>query len=172
MKKKIIIVLTILFFISTILLSYLNYSLLRKVRIKSKEVEALDHTLSIKDDILTVLHAKHLEVINLFGQDVNPSGYGKIIWDTSDNSAVLQVANLMPANSSEDYQLWLVKGDTSISEGVFQIRKSDSENFFKIHKLLVNNLNELDSIILTLERKGGTSNPDGIIYLLGNPSSQ
>lgn len=82
---------------------------------------------------------------------------------------MLQVANLIPANYNEDYQLWLVKADTSISEGIFRLRKPDSENFFKIDSLHIKNLNSLDSIILTLEKRGGAPKPEGNIYLLGNP---
>ena len=170
-KKIIIHVLLVLFIISAAILAYSDYTLSEEARIKSDEIGRLTDTLNIKNEILSVIQAKHISVINLYGQDANPNGYGKIIWNISDNSAVLQVSNLMPATSKEDYQLWLVKGDTSISEGVFKIRRPDSENIFKIDSLHVNNLNNLDSIMLTLEKRGGSPKPEGIIYLLGNPSS-
>ncbi len=149
---------------------YRDIILSKEVKIKSREIDALEFTLGRKNDILKVLQARHLEIIKLHGQDIDPNSYGKFIWEPSNNSAVLQVANLIPANYKEDYQLWLVKADTSISEGVFRIRKPDSENFFKIDSLQVKDLNSLDSIMLTLEKRGGAPKPEGIIYLLGNPS--
>lgn len=139
------------------------------MKVKSKEIDALEYTIRKKNDILDVLQARHLEIIKLKGQDIDPNSYGKFIWEPFDSSAVLQVSNLIPASSKEDYQLWLVKGDTSISEGVFRISRPDSENFFKIDNLQAKNLSNLDSIMLTLEKKGGAVKPQGVIYLLGNP---
>ncbi|MEW6062743.1 MAG: anti-sigma factor, partial [Bacteroidota bacterium] len=67
---------------------------------------ALQDELDQKNEILNILQSRVLEVVVMNGLEVNPQGYGKIIWDPQRNIAILQVSKLPSVSSDKDYQLW------------------------------------------------------------------
>ncbi len=131
------------------------------------QIVALKNDLSRKEELLKVLSSKQIEMTMLNGLEVNPVGYGKILWDPERATAILQVANLPNIPPDKDYQLWVIK-DKPISAGVFAV-SGNEENFFKIENLAVTNPGEISAFAVTLEPKGGVPQPTGAMYMIGSP---
>lgn len=131
---------------------------------------ALQEELTKKEEILKVLQSPRIDVVIMKGLEINPVGYGKIIWDPDRKTAILQIANLPPAPADKDYQLWVIKGKKPISAGVFSLTDPEKETFFRIDQLVESNKKLINAFAVTLEPKGGVPQPTGQMYLLGTPS--
>ncbi len=132
------------------------------------QIVALKNELSRKEEMLKVLSSKRIEITVMNGLDVNPVGYGKIIWDPEKKTAILQVSNLPAVPTDKDYQLWVIKGKQPISAGVFAVSNNEP-NFFKITNLAVTEPKEIAAFAITLEPKGGVPAPTGAMYMAGSP---
>lgn len=130
----------------------------------------LQEELTKKEEILKVLQSPKIDVVFMNGLEVNPAGYGKIIWDPEKKSAILQIANLPPVPKDKDYQLWVIKDKKPISAGVFSLSDPEKETFFKIEQLVEADKKAISAFAITLEPKGGVPQPTGKMYLLGAPS--
>ncbi len=156
----------ILLFLSLLILTFYLYQISSdNSALNNKLINSYSH-LDYDSRIFDVLNSKKIEVINLKGQDINPDGYGKIFWSPFSEEAVLQIENLPPIDEMKDYQLWLVKNDSIINEGVIAVNPN-SYNFYFFKRLPLNNDDAGYSILLTLEPKGGAGKPTGTIYLKG-----
>ncbi len=144
------------------------------VRVEREKTEiairlvALRDELSRKDEQLKVLSAKQIHITIMDGMEVNPVGYGKIIWDPEKRIAILQVSHLPAVPSDKDYQLWVIKDKKPISAGVFAVNDT-SANFFKIQNMAVTDPKEIAAFAVTLEPKGGMPQPTGDMYIMGSP---
>jgi hypothetical protein len=121
-----------------------------------------------KSEMLDILGARHIAVAFLSGQLPHPDGYGKIVWDQENRNALLQVSNLPPLPEGNDYQLWIVRGDDSISAGVFSVEDT-VQAFFAIGRLAVTDPEQIRAFAVTMEPQGGGLRPSGTIYLEGSP---
>lgn len=133
---------------------------------------ALQDELDQKNEILNILQSRVLEVVVMNGLEVNPQGYGKIIWDPQRNIAILQVSKLPSVSSDKDYQLWyLNKEKKPVSAGVFSVT-NNQEQYFKIVELPIpEHTDKITAFAVTLEPKGGVPQPTGAMYLLGTPTT-
>ena len=150
-------------------LLYYSSNLTNLIRHQEKQLIQLRDELEKNKEILSVLQSKKIEIVIMNGLDVNPAGYGKIIWDPDRKAAILQISNLPPDTQDKDYQLWIIKDNKPISAGVFSVEEKDKQNFFKIEELVVSNRKEINAFAVTLEPKGGLPQPTGDMYLLGQP---
>lgn len=132
----------------------------------------LEHELDQKNEILNILQSPVLKVVVMNGLDVNPQGYGKIIWDPQRNFAILQVSKLPSSSADKDYQLWyLDQKKKPVSAGVFSLTEQQ-EHYFKIVELSpIERTKEITAFAITLEPKGGVPQPTGAMYLLGIPTT-
>ena len=107
-------------------------------------------------------------LVSMSGLDVNPSGYGKILWDPVRKIAVLHVS-LPPEAADKDYQLWVIRDKKPVDAGVFQVRYSGQDGaLYKIDHLVETDKNHINAFAVTLEPKGGVPQPTGKMYLLGS----
>jgi anti-sigma-K factor RskA len=132
------------------------------------QITALKGELAQKEELLKVLSSQKIEITLMNGLKVNPAGFGKIIWDPGNRSAILQVSRLPALPRNKDYQLWVIKGKTPISAGVFSVSDTTA-NFFRIDGLAVTDPREISAFAVTLEPKGGLPAPTGDMYLAGSP---
>ena len=135
--------------------------------LQTQLVELKDE-LTRKEELLKVLDSKRIEITVMNGLKSSPVSYGKIIWDPEKRTAILQVSNLPPVPAGKDYQLWVIKGKTPISAGVFAVNNSEP-NYFKIENLAVTDPKEIGAFAVTLEPKGGVPQPTGTMYIAGSP---
>lgn len=116
--------------------------------------------------IVNLLEARHLELALLDGLKSNPSGFGKIIWDPVNRVAIVQVANLPLPPSDKEYHVWVIKGEKQISVGVVDIR-GEMESVISVQPIEVSGIMDINAFTVTLEPKGGVTQPTGEIYLFG-----
>ena len=136
---------------------------------QENRILALQSEVQRKEELLTILEARDVDLILMDGLEVNPSGYGKIVWDKDNGQALLQVANLPTVPSDKDYQLWFIINNQPISAGVFAVQDPALDNFFKIEQL--NQSEATGAFAITLEPKGGVPQPTGDMYMLGATSA-
>ena len=166
----------LILFAAVVILVYYSSNLTKLIKNQENQlVQQEKQLVQLKDEVernkelLSVLQSKKIEVVIMNGLDVNPSGYGKIIWDPDRRAAILQISNLPSITQDRDYQLWVIKDNKPISAGVFSIEKKNNQNFFKIEELAVTDKKEINAFAVTLEPKGGVPQPTGDMYLLGKP---
>ena len=131
-------------------------------------IVALEDSLSQKNAMLDVIRSKDMHLVVMSGLDVNPSGFGKVLWDPVRKIAVLQVS--LPAEASDkDYQLWVIRDKKPVDAGVFQVSDVGSNgSLYKIDHLVETDKNHINAFAITLEPKGGVPQPTGKMYLLGS----
>jgi len=170
-KFKLITIAAVIFFIAFTAVTIYSAGLIRDIHNLESQSDLMNQNLKKKNAILSVLQSKQIDIINLIGQDINPSGYGKIIWSPSNNGAILQVGNLPPTMGKSKYNLWVDKNNVDVSEGSFTVRRPDYENFFKLDSLSFNSFTGNNSFFLTLEPNGKVNKPSGPIYLFGDANN-
>ncbi len=166
-KLKLMTAITILLFIALIIISIYFAELLKKNENINKFLVVQNSELQNQNDILNVLQSKRINIINLLGQDVDPESFGKIFWSPETKKAVLQVSDLPPIDKNNNYQLWLIKNNATLNEGTINNSELNSQGFIKINKLSIDEQDKNYSFIVTLEEKGNTIKPKGVIYLYG-----
>lgn len=124
-----------------------------------------------QDEMLSILEARTVDLVIMAGLDVNPNGYGKVIWDPEKREALLQVSNLPAVPTGMDYQLWLFKNNKPLPSGVFAVNNPSKDSFFKIEQMADANQQNASAFAITLEPEGGSAQPTGEIYLSGNRQS-
>jgi len=138
-------------------------------------ITALNDELQRKTEILKVLQSRRIDIVTMDGQQVNPIGYGKIIWDPEKRIAILQVSHLPKVPKDKDYQLWVIKKSEPtkpVSAGVFAVEnETETENYFKVQPLEIVDRSEIGAFAITLEPKGGLPAPTGAMYLVGKTSA-
>jgi hypothetical protein len=153
-----------------ILLSFV-INLDQKIKVQQKTITLLENEAEKNKELLNVLTSREIEVAIMNGLEINPSGYGKIIWDPKRRIAILQVSNLPQVAKDKDYQLWVIKENKPISAGVFDV-ENITNNFYKIENLTEVKKESINAFAVTLEPKGGVVQPTGKMYLIGKPSVQ
>lgn len=134
------------------------------------QITELQNDVQRKEELLSILESREVDLVMMAGLDVNPNGYGKVIWDSESNRALLQVSNLPAVPSDKDYQLWIIKNNKPVSAGVFAVNDPEKDSFFKIEQITADE-QSADAFAITMEPKGGVPQPTGDMYLLGNTKS-
>jgi hypothetical protein len=151
-------------------LAFIIYSinLHSKVNTQQTKITKLQNEVQKKQQMLSILGARTVDLVIMKGQKVNPEGYGKIIWDPKNQRALLQVSNLPTVPDNKVYQLWLIKNGKPISAGVFDVSGTSKNSFFAIQQLAKANQQNANAFAVTLEPKGGSPQPTGDMYLQGS----
>ncbi|MDZ7772131.1 MAG: anti-sigma factor [Balneolaceae bacterium] len=84
-------------------------------------IEQLTSELEQKEEMLAILGSREINVVFMSGMEVNPDGYGKVIWDPEREQALLQVSNLPAVPEDKDYQLWILRDNQAVSAGLFSM---------------------------------------------------
>ena len=131
------------------------------------QITELKNELQQKEEMLAILESREVDMVLMSGMEVNPDGYGKVIWDSEKQQALLQVSNLPAVPQDKDYQLWLIKNNKPVSAGVFAVN-DEGDKFFKIEKMAQADEQAANAFAITMEPKGGMPQPTGDMYLMGN----
>ena len=130
-------------------------------------ITELETELQQKEEMLAILGSRDVDMVVMAGLEVNPNGYGKVLWDSERQQALLQVSNLPAVPQDKDYQLWIIKNNKPVSAGVFAVHDT-SNNFFKIEEMAKADEQSANAFAITMEPKGGVPQPTGDMYLLGD----
>lgn len=159
-----------------ITLSLIFYSFNLSSEINNKEelisqqqtqITELRSELQQKEEMLSILESREVDMVLMSGMEVNPDGYGKVIWDSEKQQALLQVSNLPTVPKDKDYQLWMIKNNKPVSAGVFAVNTT-GDKFFKIEQMVEADERSANAFAITMEPKGGMPQPTGDMYLMGN----
>jgi hypothetical protein len=128
----------------------------------AKSVEELEKN----NTILEILKSRNLELIPLSGTEINPDGYGQIIWDCGAQTALMHAYNLPPLQANKEYKLWVsIKERRVIVPQCSLMTERGKEKYFKI-KLMGNiRRDDVEEIFATQEPKGGNTFPSVERYL-------
>jgi anti-sigma-K factor RskA len=133
---------------------------------KETTIRLLETEVERKSELLAILEARDVDLILMDGLEVNPNGFGKVVWDKQNGQALLQVANMPRVPTAKEYQLWFVINNQPFSAGVFAVNDPAKDNFFKIQEL--NQSASQGAFAITLEPEGGSPQPTGDMYMLGS----
>ncbi|MEP1151375.1 MAG: anti-sigma factor [Balneola sp.] len=162
----------VLFLISSLGLFFFNQNLETDLQDQKEIVAQKESTIRLleteverKSELLAVLESRDVDLILMDGLDVNPNGFGKVVWDKDNGQALLQVANMPAVPTAKEYQLWFVINNQPFSAGVFAVNDPTKDNFFKIQEM--NQSASEGAFAITLEPEGGSPQPTGDMYMLG-----
>lgn len=159
-----------------ICLSLIFYALNLNSEISNKEdvisqqqtkITELESEVEQKEELLAILEARELDMVLMSGMEVNPDGFGKIIWNPVKQQALLQVSNLPMVPEGKNYQLWIIRNNKPVSAGVFSVR-NEGDRFFKIEEIVEADKQSADTFAVTMEPEGGMPRPTGDTYLMGS----
>lgn len=120
-----------------------------------RRIVALEGEVERREQLLDVLKSRNVEFVVMNGLDINPSGYGKIFWDTENRVAVLQIANLPPAPGEKCYQLWVwPKEGDPVSAGVIPTTDLESPSFFRLEDFAPFEKTALKGLVIALGEVG------------------
>lgn len=134
---------------------------------QQSQISGLQNKIREQEELLSIMESREVKLVSMRGLEVNPGGYGKVLWNPTSRSALLQVSNLPKAPENKQYQLWIIKNNQAFKASLISISEPNKPaQFFNFEIPAVGQ--PPDSFTLTLEPKGGSSQPIGELYLLGN----
>lgn len=136
-----------------------------KIEQQETQISQLQDDLREKEEMLSILGASEVEMVELRGMQANPNGYGKVIWNEN-QQLLLQASNLPAVSQGREYQLWVLTADNPISAGVFAVNE-ETNNFFQFD-LSGDTFQSANGFAVTMEPEGGSQQPTGDMYLMGN----
>ena len=86
-----------------------------------------------------------------------------VYWHTKSKDVYLLVNNLPQPPSDRQYQLWAIVDGKPVDAGVFDIQNSQG-------LLRMKNMPRAQIFAVTLEKRGGSTTPEGPMYVLGKVS--
>jgi anti-sigma-K factor RskA len=91
-----------------------------------------------------------------------PQAMAVVAWDGSAQRGIVRTLNMPAARPDQDYQLWIIDPDYKqpVSAGVFE--PGTRASFEPVHRI-----SKADKFAVSLEKKGGSSVPQGPIVLVG-----
>ena len=103
-----------------------------------------------------------MAIIKMAGDSVPsspaPSSIATIYWDTRTKDVFLLINNMPEASADKQYQLWAIVDGVPVDAGVFDIAKGI---------VTMKNIPRAQAFAITLEKRGGSSTPQGQMYVLG-----
>jgi len=99
-----------------------------------------------------------MRVYALANTQNSPGAVGTLIMDPNGKYGTLVVDNLATLDSTKQYQVWLFKGTTRTSGGVFSV---NPDGYGSLEILAPQPLVQYDSIGITIEPAGGSPSPIG-----------
>jgi anti-sigma-K factor RskA len=147
------------------LLFFLNDQL-RTTGELEKKLSDLQTQIQQKQDILGILQAPKVEMLQLAGSETDSAMFGRIFWEPHKRRAALQCVNLPAQPAEKQYQLWLMKDKSYLAVGEFDVNAAKS-NVFALMTLPVGDKLQIEGFAVTLEPRGGSTQPSGAIQLRG-----
>jgi anti-sigma-K factor RskA len=127
------------------------------------ETQALQTQLATQRDLVAELASPAQMVIAISGTENQPGAHGHLVTH-DDGTAVLVVSGLNNLDPARVYQLWMIRGDTPISAGLFEVG-ADGVGILKV--AMLDTAATFNAVGISVEPAGGSSTPTGDIVMLG-----
>ena len=117
-----------------------------------QELQQLRDRQQLTDQSLALLKQPDTKMIALKGNDKAPSGKMMIYWNASSGQVALDISSLPKLPSSQQYQLWTLKGGKPFDVGVF-------DPVSGMHMMPKQPAGTVDAFAITIEQRGGSPTP-------------
>jgi anti-sigma-K factor RskA len=104
-----------------------------------------------------------IKMASMKGQDISPSSYATVYWDTTSHDVYLMVNNMPKPASDKQYQLWAFLDGQPVDMGLIEI----TEKPLQLYRL--KKAQAAQAFAITLEKKDrkDISKPAGDLYVMG-----
>jgi hypothetical protein len=114
-----------------------------------------------------VLESDDVRLLFLGGKGPQPNARAKVFWSAGAKRGFLVAGNLAPLAADRQYQLWVFVDGKPVDAGVFDADPS-GRALFESKDLAA--ISTAQNFAVTVEPRGGLSQPSGPIVLVGTPS--
>ena len=128
--------------------------------VNSQRDSAMARVGTIEDEMSVIKGQSDIKMTAMRGLEASPQSYATVYWDTTSHDVYLLANNLPTPASDKQYQLWAIFNGKPVDLGVFDVRQD---------RLLIKakNAQGAEAFAITLEKKGGSAQPEGTMYVLG-----
>jgi hypothetical protein len=119
-------------------------------------LQAQDEQLATQDALVAQLVAGESERYTMQAVQPGSSAVAQVAWLDQENVAILRAEGFPPLQEGQAYQLWLIRGDTRTSGGLFTVDESGAGTYiFRPTQ----SLDDFDGMGITPEPAGGSPGP-------------
>jgi hypothetical protein len=123
---------------------------------QERVLQAQDEQLATQDALLAQLVAGESEHYTMQAVQPDSSAVAQVAWLAQENVAILRAEGFPPLGEGQAYQLWLIRGDTRTSGGLFTVDESGDGTYI-FHP--TQSLDDFDGMGITPEPAGGSPGP-------------
>ena len=138
-------------------------SLRNEIKSLQAQTAQLQEEVVEQQEILAVIASPNSQAFIISGTDHQPDSHGKLFADSETGSAVLVVAGLQQLEARKTYEFWLIKGDTPVAAGVFEVNEEGKAVLKVSHAVTPGSY---DAVGVSVEPEGGSEQPTGAIVML------
>lgn len=129
--------------------------------------DVLRTRLETYENTLAMMRDPDMMVVKMPGTNVPASpdstSMATVYWNTKSKDVYLIVNNLPQPPSDRQYQLWAIVNGQPIDAGVFDVQTGTD-------MVKMKNMQRAEIFAVTLEKRGGSTSPQGPMYVLGKAS--
>jgi len=126
--------------------------------------QTLQTRLKEYETTMDMMKSPYMAVIKMPGKNVptspDSSSLATVYWDTRSKDVYLMINNLPAPQQSQQYQLWAIVDGKPVDAGVINMADRST-----LHRM--KNIPRAQVFAITLEKKGGSTSPQGPMYVLG-----
>ena len=128
-------------------------------RILNTKLDSYQNTIAMmKDPNMATIRMEAGKVPNNGSPDA--SSIATVLWNNKSKDVFLMINNLPQPTAEQQYQLWAIVDGVPVDAGVFDMNDANSVVKMK-------NIPKAQAFAVTLEKKGGSTTPQGKMYVLG-----
>jgi anti-sigma-K factor RskA len=113
--------------------------------------------------VMSHITSPHAQTFIISGTEHQPQAHGQMIADSQTGSAVLVVSGLQQLEAGNTYEFWLIKGETPVAAGLFEVN-DDGSGILQVSQNVTPG--SYDAIGVSIEPDGGSLQPTGNIVML------
>ena len=140
-----------------------GFSLRNELKSLQAQTAQLQEEVAEQQEILAVIASPNAQTFDVAGTDQQPGSHGKLFADAETGSAVLVVAGLQQLEAGKTYEFWLIKGETPVAAGIFEVNESGQAILKLSHAVTPGSY---DAVGVSIEPEGGSEQPTGSIVML------
>jgi hypothetical protein len=123
---------------------------------QERTLQAQNEQIATQDALLAQLVAGESEHYTMHAVQPGSNAVAQVAWLDQDNTAILRAEGFPPLQEGQAYQLWLIRGDTRTSGGLFTVDESGCGTYV-FHPTQA--LDQFDGMGITPEPAGGSPGP-------------
>jgi len=120
-----------------------------------------------RDLRVRVLESDDVRILYLGGKEPQPSARAKVFWSEKAKTGVILAGNLAHLPPDKQYELWVFAEGKPVAAGVFD---ADASGRALFQSKDLPGLLAAQNFAVTIEPRGGVTQPTGPIVLVGSPS--